>query len=283
MARSATGATLAMVTQLLLSTSPLSAQAPATPKVSAQELSFEEVEYEKGLTFYKAGDYKRAVAAFIKVYRRAPTSNLIYNIARCYEELKRFNKAADSYEAYLKLSPQAPDKAQVLVTIKTLRSLGQPEQVKGDQTPVAQAKTTPTDKTEQPERSEQASADQDTQGPVGGVAPSAEQGDQGGAQVWAWTSVGLGGALLAGGIWSTIEAGDAYDQRKGAKSKLAYNTAQSDMTSAALRADLFLVGGVALVTTGVVMMLLTDEGSDESDQDAQLSLSPNHISVRWRF
>ena len=41
-------------------------KAKPTDTIRAQALSYEEVEYEKGVTYFKAGDYERAVIAFVK-------------------------------------------------------------------------------------------------------------------------------------------------------------------------------------------------------------------------
>jgi len=221
----------------------------AKAKPSAEELSFEEIEYEKGLTFYKAGDYERAVASFVKVYRVAPNPNLIYNIARCFEELKRFGEAADSYEEYLKLSPEASDRPQVEVTIKTLRSLA----------------------------SAKASSEASTASEPPAPQPKSNALELG--------LLGAGAVLMTGGVWYGLEAGSAADRRDEADTKAQFNNAQSDMSSAALRADVLLIGGALVATTGVILMLTSsDEApSAEPQSGVQLSLSPRHVALTWQF
>lgn len=221
----------------------------ASPEASAQELSFEEVEYEKGLTYYKAGDYERAVAAFMKVYRASPNPNLIYNIARCFEELKRFDESADSYEEYLKLSPKASDRAQIEVTIKTLRSL--------------------------------ASAKKSSEASTGGSASKSTTR----SNALELGLLGAGAVLMTGGVWYGLEAGAAADRRNEALSEAQFTNAQSDMSSAALRADILLIGGALVATTGVVLMLTSSDEvpSAETQSGVQLSISPRHVALTWQF
>ena len=230
----------------------------AAAEEAPQELSFEEVEYEKGLTFYKAGDYERAVASFVKVYRVSPNPNLVYNIARCFEELKRFDESADSYEEYLKLSPKASDAAQVKVTIKTLRSLArsQREAQEAKEAQAAQAK-----RGAQPQPPAQRSLKE----PLG------------------YAAIGVGAALLIGGIWSGAEAAEADDRRGAAQDPVGYNEAQSDMRAAAIRADLMFLGSAALSATGLVLILLSDDEPTKASSSAQLSLSPTQVSLTWQF
>ena len=216
---------------------------------SAETLSQEEAEYEKGLTYFKAGDYERAVLSFMSVYRIAPNPNLVYNIARSFEELKRFNEAADFYTEYLKLKPTASDRAQIEITIKTLRSLG------NNQPSTAQ-------------KTQRASSDTGTSGRT----------------VLMWSAIGVGGALLATGVWSGLEASDAADQRDAATSANAYQSAQDKMSSAAGRADLLYLGGALFVGAGLTLWMMS--GSNEPATAAApltVSASPRHVALRWTF
>ena len=215
--------------------------------VSAEELSQEEAEYEKGLTYFKAGDYERAVLSFMNVYRIAPNPNLVYNIARSFEELKRFNEAADFYTEYLKLKPNASDRAQIEITIKTLRSLAQ-----------SQPSTAP----------KSAGSNTGTSG----------------RDVLMWSAIGVGGALLATGVWSGLEASDAAERRDAATSASAYQSAQDEMSSAAGRADLLYLGGALFMSAGVTLWLMS--GSSEpatASAPLTLSASPRHVALRWTF
>jgi tetratricopeptide (TPR) repeat protein len=215
----------------------------AQASAEAKELSPQEAEYEKGLTFFKGGDYERAVLAFMNVYRIAPNPNLVYNIARCFEELKRFNEAADYYEEYLKLKPQAEDRAQISLTIKTLRTLGKDQQAKSAKDTTSSGANT--------------------------------------RSILAWSAVGVGGALALGGLWSGAQASDAASRRDGASDAASYKSAQDEMSRASSRADLLYIGGAALLTTGAVLLLTG--GDEEAQAGLSISASHRHVSLSWTF
>src|SRR5258708_3439609 len=57
--------------------------------------------FEQGKREFDAGHYRDALAEFQQAYQLAPYPQLLYNIARCHEELKHLREALDTYERYL--------------------------------------------------------------------------------------------------------------------------------------------------------------------------------------
>jgi tetratricopeptide (TPR) repeat protein len=57
---------------------------------------------EEGAAFYAARDYRHAIEKFIQAYAVDSDPNLLFNIARCYEELGETDSAIEKYEAFLK-------------------------------------------------------------------------------------------------------------------------------------------------------------------------------------
>lgn len=57
---------------------------------------------EEGAAFYAARDYRRAIEKFIQAYAIDEDPNLLFNIARCYEELGEVDAAIEKYENFLK-------------------------------------------------------------------------------------------------------------------------------------------------------------------------------------
>lgn len=57
---------------------------------------------EEGAAFYAARDYRRAIEKFIQAYAIDEDPNLLFNIARCYEELGEIDAAIEKYENFLK-------------------------------------------------------------------------------------------------------------------------------------------------------------------------------------
>lgn len=74
-----------------------------------------------GRTAYSRGDYEAAISEFQAAFEAKPDAAAIYNIAKSYERLARYEEAIENFEQYLALEPDAPDRADVEETIKQLR------------------------------------------------------------------------------------------------------------------------------------------------------------------
>lgn len=61
---------------------------------------------EAGLQLYAVGDYRRALEKFIQAHAKSQDPNLLFNIARCYEELGEADAALEKYELFVR-SPGA--------------------------------------------------------------------------------------------------------------------------------------------------------------------------------
>src|SRR5688500_15364231 len=56
---------------------------------------------EEGAALYAARDYRRAIEKFIQAYAVDADPNLLFNIARCYEELGETDAAIEKYEVFV--------------------------------------------------------------------------------------------------------------------------------------------------------------------------------------
>jgi len=79
--------------------------------------------YERGSRYYAQGRYKDAVRELKAAYDLSGETILLYNIAKCYAKLAEFDRAIETYEDYLHLSPDlsASDRAEVERSIQELR------------------------------------------------------------------------------------------------------------------------------------------------------------------
>lgn len=94
-------------------------------QLEKEKLEIARREYKLGLVDFKQKRYREALKRFIRVYRLQPHPNLIYNMARSFEELKEYQNAAEYYQKYLKIEPDSPDRAQIEITIETMEKLAQ--------------------------------------------------------------------------------------------------------------------------------------------------------------
>jgi hypothetical protein len=76
--------------------------------------------FAAGQKLYKADRYAEAILKFEEAFAAKPHPVIYFNIARCYEQLQEPAKAAQAYRDYLRLSPEAKDRAAVTETIASL-------------------------------------------------------------------------------------------------------------------------------------------------------------------
>mgnify|MGYP000408198396 CR=1 FL=1 len=248
---------------------------PKELKKDAKEAILFNQIYREGKREFEKKEYTKAISKFLRAYRIRSNPNLVYNIARSFEELKEYGDAAKYYAEYLKINPQASDREDVELSIRTLKRLHkkQTEQTKSSSVsePSLTVKTSP-------------SGSSSTTG-------------------WEWGLLGGGLALMAGGLYFGIEASDYNQQLANLKAgdlRQNYRELRTQRDDSAMLADAFWVPG--LLITGVGAYLLLTSSSTEksathqststahspvapySQEDPwQWFLSPRHIAVRFSF
>jgi tetratricopeptide (TPR) repeat protein len=77
------------------------AEATAQSTPSAAQLAEARERFERGLTAYRMGELKQALADFTRAYELAPSRELEFNLARVYERLGDAEPAIRHYRSYL--------------------------------------------------------------------------------------------------------------------------------------------------------------------------------------
>ncbi len=93
---------------------------------SADEATLEEAvsRFREGLTLARAGNCAGALAELRRSLSLVERPNTLFNIARCEEELYRYDRAVASYERYLEIAPSdAQDRTAVEATMRSLAGL----------------------------------------------------------------------------------------------------------------------------------------------------------------
>jgi tetratricopeptide (TPR) repeat protein len=94
---------------------------------------------------YADGEFNEAADHFVKAYDLTHAPELLYNLARCYEHLGEKERAAEQYEMYLRMSPDAEDRVEVEQKIADLTGEAAPPEAKfgtgADQAPAAEGGT----------------------------------------------------------------------------------------------------------------------------------------------
>ncbi len=105
---------------VVLSASPAFADPPSSEASVEARRDSAKVKFQRGSELYEAGQYKKAVQAFMEADRLAPSAALSFNIARAYERLDDASGALRWYRDYLRRSPKAPNAADVQTRISEL-------------------------------------------------------------------------------------------------------------------------------------------------------------------
>lgn len=79
--------------------------------------------YERGQQNYKLAQYEAALADFKEASSLYASPDFQYNIGLCYEKLGQYDEAVLAYVTYLKVKPEAEDRANVEATIQRLQQL----------------------------------------------------------------------------------------------------------------------------------------------------------------
>lgn len=96
-------AALALAILLLLVAIPAHAQ--------QDEAAEAELAFELGVEFFTAGNYREALVHLLLSNRLAPNRNVTFNIARCYEELGRYEAAYQRYTDYVRVETNPDDRS----------------------------------------------------------------------------------------------------------------------------------------------------------------------------
>jgi tetratricopeptide (TPR) repeat protein len=62
---------------------------------------------------YRSGDYPAALERFEQAYALVPAAELLFNLGQCQRQLGRDAQAHESFRAYLRARPNAPERAQI--------------------------------------------------------------------------------------------------------------------------------------------------------------------------
>lgn len=77
--------------------------------------------FERALGLYDQGHFADAAREFEQARELKPLPAFDYNIARCYERLEQWGRAASEYQRYLSRAPNAPEAPELRARIPVLK------------------------------------------------------------------------------------------------------------------------------------------------------------------
>jgi len=99
------------------------AQVSSQRTAAAQDASLNKARehFDKAQTLYKNGKYVEAAKEFQAAYDSRPFAQFLFNIGAAYEKQRKYAKAVEFYQRYLKEEPNASDRASVNKRIAVLQ------------------------------------------------------------------------------------------------------------------------------------------------------------------
>ncbi len=225
---------------------------------------------EEGAAFYAARDYRHAIEKFIQAYAVDSDPNLLFNIARCYEELGETDAAIEKYETFLKTpGADARGRQRARESLAALREAADA------------ARTSPA-----PHGASSANQELSSGGAQAAEPARAAEG----ASNWPW--VVLGGGVVAAAVGTTFYLMGVSDHDKvtgaqgfGDPNVVTGMTRRQAEDLVASGDSKKLIGGIslglagALAATYVVLMITDDPPSASAGPSLALDWSPSGSSL----
>lgn len=103
---------------ILLGAQPAMAQAPSANVDLAEEA---DLHFQQAIDHYRAGRFEKALEHLLRSNRLVPNRNVAFNIARCYEQLGRFDEAFRHYHDVLSAEPDPKGQANAREAIARIQ------------------------------------------------------------------------------------------------------------------------------------------------------------------
>lgn len=209
---------------------------------------------------YELADYQGAVELLEQAYALYPQPTLLYNMARAYGNLGRFEEAIAAYERYLASAPEGDDHRVIEARIRNYRAVLEERRARD-----AEARTARAAEAETQRRAALLEARTEPPPAEPDAAP--------------WVFAGVGAAVLIGG---GVLGGLSLSERGAAESEPSFIPAQAASDRAVAFAwaanGAFIVGGV-LALVGVIWGIV-DLTSSESARTA-VSVRRGSLEIVW--
>ncbi|MFK7988646.1 MAG: tol-pal system YbgF family protein [Sandaracinaceae bacterium] len=237
----------------LLSLVPLVALLSLVGTALAQEEAPSAAErFRRAVARYESSQYEEALRDFQELYEDTEEPALLYNIARCQEQLGDLDSASTSLRRYLDRVPDADDReaaAQLLEDIDQRR---------------AQTTTTEPDPAPEP----QTDPDPDPIAPPDPDPPVVQDEGMSPLALTGISVLAVGAAgVIVGAVLGGLTAGEDSTLREDGRCGATRSCTDDDLSSLhalGIGADIGLFAGGALVVAGVVLLIVGLADGDET-------------------
>lgn len=256
-------------------------QQPGAPAPEDDKKAKAKALYEKGLGHYNLGEFDAAVASFKEAYALSSAPGLLFNIAQSFRLKKDYEQATYFYTTYLRLKPDAPNRADVEARLADIEKLIAEQKAMESKPP--EGTVTPDGNTPQKEPSVTVNVvnPQTTSGAEGGIGGQS-------LMTAGLATAGAGGALLITGLVFGKLASSAESELNqlnadmGTWTQEHQDTYDAGKRNNAIAVIAFIAGGAAVATGGTLYVLGMMKKSK-----ASVAITPTPggttASVGWAF
>jgi tetratricopeptide (TPR) repeat protein len=230
--------------------------APVDPKAEAK------ARYEKGQTHYNLGEFDQAIVEFKAAYNLSSAPGLLFNIAQSYRLKKDYEQASYFYKTYLRLKPDAKNRADVEARIAEMEKLVADQKALAASNPQG---TVPPDGDKPKATETKPTETKPTETKPTESTPSVDRGvDSGGGKSMmtaGLATAGAGAALVVTGLVFGKMAKSASDELDALDDNMGtWTQAEQDKYDAGKRnntiATISFIAGGAAVATGATLWVL---------------------------
>jgi tetratricopeptide (TPR) repeat protein len=258
----------ASVALVLFAYAPAHAQAVTAAMPPADDMEAAKAHFAAGSAYYEQADYTDAVKEFNEAYRLSKRTDLLYNIAVCYERLNDYDNAIATLKRYLIEKPNAPDRVTIESRIQNLQKAKEAQPAPGKPVP--------------------APAPKPIASPVSTVSAPATRSERPARWWLTGTVIGAAGAaVLAGSLGTGLAAHSLYQdlskkcQNQSCPPDRNLENEQSRGRALGIASDVLLGVGIAAVATGVVLLIVKSRHHPTAVRQAWLAPSLRGLAVRF--
>jgi tetratricopeptide (TPR) repeat protein len=267
---------IVLATLLATATSTFAQPAPAPPP-SEEKRAAAKALYDKGLSHYNLGEFDEAIKAFKEAYAISQAPGLLFNVAQSYRLKKDYEQATYFYQTYLRLKPDAPNRADVEERLKEMQDAIEEQKKIGNKAPIGTVPpegtpatlTTPTP----------------TPTPTETVAPEGVKNES--LITAGYATGGAGVALVLTGLVFGRLAKNAERDLEKLNNSGTWTDAHQERYDAGKRnntiAVISFIAGGAAVATGATLWFLGNQKRPASGVAIDVSKSGTTLAVGWDF
>ena len=211
-------------------------------------------------TAFDAGHFAEAAALLVRAYAASPSSTLLYNMGRAYQQAGERARAIDAYQRYLASESAPPDEGAIRHTIQQLK----------DESAKEQALAERAFREEREKRQAQA------------ARVEAEERAKHAPNALPWIVAGIGaGGLVAGGVFGAL-AMTAHRDAASAPEVDSALSKQSSAKSFATISNVAFIAGGTVALSGLLWGILDLRAAARPDT-VSLALGPGSLVVGGCF